>query len=209
MEMGLAEESIEDDERGLGGVLGVKKLRHSVESVDLFHRLVGAESQDAGEAERVAAIVAIALHHVVEGDFDDDFRLDNQLAAVGFQGVIEEPLGHGEDFFVREAAVGFADIAQAFAISHGEGVVAQNGGATSVAVLDSGHDDIQGGQLALELDPCGAAAAGLIGGFQRLEHEAFVAARLGCGEGFFNLLRRSCVGNGGQFESCGGVLADL
>ena len=111
-------------ERGSGGVLGVKKLRDSVEGVDFFHRLVGAKAQDARETERVATIMSIALHNVIEGDFDDDFRLDDQLAAVGFHSVFEEPLGHGEDFFICKSAVGFADVAQVSAIAHGEGVIA-------------------------------------------------------------------------------------
>ena len=147
----------------LCGVLRVKQLGHSLEGVDFFDRLVGAEAQDAGKAERVAAVVAITLHDVVEGDFDDDFWLDNQLAAVRFHGVVEEPLGHGEDFLIGEPAVGFADVAQVGTIAHGESVIAQDSGAATVAVLDGGHDDIQGGEFALQFDPGRAASAGLIG----------------------------------------------
>ena len=44
--------------------------------VDFGQGFVGADAQDAWEAEREAAAVAVGAHDVVEGDFEDDERLD-------------------------------------------------------------------------------------------------------------------------------------
>ena len=110
----------------LCGRLGAKNLCHAIEGVNFLHWLVGTEAEDTGKAERIAAVVAIALHDVVEGNFDDDLWFDGEVAAVGFHGMLEKPVGHGEDFLIGKPAVGFADVAQAGTIAHGKRVVAQD-----------------------------------------------------------------------------------
>lgn len=59
----------------------MKYLGDAGQGVDFCERLVGADAEDAGEAQGVAAIVPLGLHDVVERHFENDFRLDQQLAA--------------------------------------------------------------------------------------------------------------------------------
>ena len=57
-----------------------------------------------------------------------------------------------------------------------------------MAVLGSGDDDVEGGEFALELEPCQAAAAGLVDGVGSLDHDAFVGAGAGGGVGAVDVL---------------------
>ena len=72
--------------------------------------------------------------------------LDGAEVAVVDEGVGFEEGGHGGDFLVGEAGVGFADVFQGLVgivgVADGEGVVAEDVGAAAVAVLDAGDDYI-------------------------------------------------------------------
>ena len=112
--------------------LGLVDLFDAGEGVDFGDGLVGAEAEDAGEAEGESAGVARAAHDVVEGDFEDDERLDGAEVALVFEGVGLEEGGEVGDFGVGDAGVGFADVeefagAGEVGAADGEGVVARAG----------------------------------------------------------------------------------
>ena len=96
--------------------------------------------------------VAGAAHDVVEGDFEDDEGLDGAEVALVFEGVGFEECGKVGDLGVGDTGVGFAYVEEfAVGAADGEGVIAEQAGALAVAVLGSGDDDVEGGELALEL----------------------------------------------------------
>ena len=142
------------------------------------------------KAQRIPALVSVRLHHVVEGDFQNDFRFDDQAEALIFDGVFQEPLSHLGDLDVGQAGIRFADVEQFFSIAHGEGVVAQHSDALAVAVLDRRDHHVERGQFALELEPRFAAPSGSVGRRGVLDHQAFVAAGLRGFKQLIEFLRR-------------------
>src|SRR5215813_2418523 len=50
-------------------------LSHAVKSVDLLHRLVGADAHDSRKAQRKSAAVSAGTSHVVESHFQHYLRL--------------------------------------------------------------------------------------------------------------------------------------
>src|SRR5580704_4957895 len=102
--------------------------------------------------------MAGAAHDVVEGDFEDDERLDGAEVALVLEGVRFEEFGELGDLRVGDAGVGFADVekfsgAGEVGTAYGEGVVREQASALPAAVLGAGDDDIEGGEQAFELDP--------------------------------------------------------
>jgi len=103
---------------------------------------------------------------------------------VVFEGVLFEELGEMGDFGVGDAGVGFADVEEvAVGGADGEGVVAEERSAASVAVFGASNDDIEGGKLSFELDPGEATATGLIGRGGGLQHDSFVGPGASVGVG--------------------------
>src|SRR5437764_9416979 len=92
---------------------------------DLLERLVIADARDAREAERVARLVPRRLLDAIEGDLQDDGRLDDVHRPVARDRGGLEVLGHAVDLRVREAGVGLADVDQLAVAAHGEGVVGE------------------------------------------------------------------------------------
>ena len=116
--------------------LGLVDFFDAGEGVDFGEGFVGAEAEDAGEAQGEAAGVARTAHDVVEGDFEDDERLDGAEVALIFEGVGFEEFGEVGDLGVGDAGVGFADVEE-FSVGRigaadGEGVVAEQAGALAV-----------------------------------------------------------------------------
>jgi len=70
------------------------------------------QPHDPREAQRVAALVARAGLHDVEGHLQHDLRLDQPGAAEIFDRVGLEPLGQRGDLGVGQPAIGLADVQQ-------------------------------------------------------------------------------------------------
>ena len=180
-------------------------LFDALDGIDLFQRLVGADAEDAGEAEGEAAGVAGAAHDVVEGDFEDDEGLDGAEVAAVFEGVELEELGEFGDLDVGDAGVGFADVEEfAVEVADGEGVVGEELGAAAAAVFGAGDDDVEGAEFAFELDPGEAAASGEVGGGGGFEHDALVGAGSGVGVGAVDVFGGLDEAGGGDHEAVTG-----
>src|SRR3954471_9822220 len=79
----------------LGSVLEALVQRlDRLERVDLVGRLVGSQVRDPREAEGEARLMPARPDDDVEGDLDDDRRLDLAVAAVAGDRVVLEPGGH-------------------------------------------------------------------------------------------------------------------
>src|SRR5579862_3534373 len=50
--------------------------------IDLLHRFIGAQAHDAGEAQRITAVMPRGLLDIIERHFDDDVRLDRPAEAL-------------------------------------------------------------------------------------------------------------------------------
>src|SRR5439155_11526912 len=74
---------------------------HRFQGVDLGHRLVRAQTDDARKAKRVSRGMAVRPLHVVEGDLDDLCRFDRAIPSEIANGVLEKPLRHLRDLLVR------------------------------------------------------------------------------------------------------------
>src|SRR4051812_2294766 len=130
-------------------MLVFEELADAGEGVNLTYWFVRAEAEDTREAQGVSTLVAVGFHHIVEGDFEDNVRFDEDAVSAIFDGVLLEPLSEFGDLDVSQARVGFADIEKAgagFALADGEGVIAQDGGALAVSVLDAGNDYVEGSE---------------------------------------------------------------
>ena len=123
--------------------------------------------------------------------------------------VLVEVFGEPCDLGIGQPGVGLAYVFERVAIAHGEGVVAESSGALSVAVLCGGDDDIERGQLALQLEPCETATARLIDAGRGLQHDAFIAAGTRVDIGLLQLLGACEAHHGSEDETCEGVLAGL
>src|SRR5215475_9252773 len=115
------------------------------ESVEVRGGFVGADTEDAGKAQGVTAGVAVGSLDVVEGHFEDDEGLHDAEVALVFNGVFPKKLGEFQDLGIREAGVGFANVEELVAVANGERVVGEHFVTFSVAIFDSGDNDIQGG----------------------------------------------------------------
>ena len=65
---------------------------HAREGIDLAHRLIVTNAQNAREAQGEAAVVAVRSHDIVEGDLENHERLDQPRAAKVFERVFEKEL---------------------------------------------------------------------------------------------------------------------
>ena len=65
----------------------------TLKRINLRDRLVRAQAQDAWESQGVSALVAVRLHHIVEGDLEHDFWIDGAIKAMIFASMRFEPLG--------------------------------------------------------------------------------------------------------------------
>src|ERR1700688_4694691 len=81
----------------------------TLEGVNLRHRLVGPQTQDARESEGVATFVALRLLNIVEGHLHDHSRLNSSARAQIFDGVLEEIFCTCFDFRVSESRIRFAN----------------------------------------------------------------------------------------------------
>ncbi len=90
-------------------------------------------------------------------------RLNRAEVAEVFERVGLQPFREFGDLDVGDAAVGLADVEQlACGPANGKGVVGEELGAPAVAELRAGDDDVEGSELAFQLDPVQATAAGLV-----------------------------------------------
>lgn len=156
------------------------------EGVDVCGAFVASDGFDAREAEGETGVVALGGIDGVESDFEDDGGFDPVHAALGFEGGALEVFGEVFDFFVGEAGIGFADgdeFVGAF-VADGEGVVGEDFGAASVALLSGDDDAVEGGHHAFELEPGFSAPARGVGRVWFFGDKAFVAG----GERVFEVL---------------------
>ena len=96
--------------------LRVINLLGAFEGINLPHRLVVSNAQNARKAKREAAVMAVGTHDVVEGYFENQQRFDSAEAAEFFERVLLEEFCQLVDFCIRETGIGFADIFQLIAI---------------------------------------------------------------------------------------------
>lgn len=75
-------------------LLGFKDLSNPLDAVGVFGQFVRPQAHDARKTQGVTAVVSIGLHHVVERDFQNDLRLDQQAHALIFERMLDEPPGH-------------------------------------------------------------------------------------------------------------------
>ena len=110
--------------------------------------------------------MTVRAHDVVEGDLEHQNWLDAAHVAEVLERMVHEELRELGNLGVRQAGVSLADILELVAfsarISDGESVIAQGSRAPAIAELGGGDDDVEGGELALELEPGETAAAGLV-----------------------------------------------
>src|ERR1700674_1995748 len=71
------------------------KLRDSLQCVDLVDRLVVADPNDAGKAERVPAFVACGVLDGIERNLEHDLRIDKAPVPLIVDGDLEETLCAG------------------------------------------------------------------------------------------------------------------
>ena len=139
--------------------------------------LVGAVALHAREAQGQAAGIHGALLQVVERDLDHQLR--PHVHGVGVAaGLAREQLARlpGEHL-VGHALEGLAEHDPAAGrVARAEVQVRQPSLAAAAAPLGGEHDEVERVR-ALDLEPARAAAARLVGGVERLRHDAFVAAR--------------------------------
>src|SRR4051812_7575789 len=98
----------------------------------------------------------------VEGDLDDDGRLDLVVPAEPGDGVRLEPACHLRDLGVGEAAVRLADVDELarLRVADGKGVVRQHAVALAMPDLDADDDAVDCRERLLHLQPAQATAAG-------------------------------------------------
>src|SRR5256885_8215704 len=84
---------------------GARDLAHRVERVDLAHRLVRSQPDDARETHRVAGVMPIGLLHLIEGDLDDGVGANDAQPTEVLDRCREEVLRHLRDLLVCEPRV--------------------------------------------------------------------------------------------------------
>src|SRR5258706_4672277 len=109
--------------------------------------------------------------------------------------MLEEPLRHLTIFNTGEPRVALADIAQPVPTPHGKRIVAEHADTLAVSVFDGGHNHVERGQFAFELQPRLAATAGSVAPLEVLDHQAFVAASAGCDKELLDVFRGICLRN--------------
>src|SRR3954469_1735733 len=112
------------------------------------------------------------------------------MVAAGLgDGFFEKVGGEAGDFGVGQATVRFADDFEfaGLVVADGEGGVAEDVFAFAMAVFGGDNDAIQSRKSFLEFEPGEAAAAGGVDALGVFNHEAFVAAGAGGGEGGFDV----------------------
>src|SRR3954462_837932 len=72
-----------------------------LESVRVFCRFVWTQAHDSGEPQRIAALVPIGPHHVIERDLKHDLRLHHEPHTFVVDGMVKKPLGHLCDLSIR------------------------------------------------------------------------------------------------------------
>ncbi len=175
---------LRQDAAATAGRSAVHQRPRVLQGIDIGGGLVAADGVDAGEAHGEAGVVALRGLDRVEGDFEDEVRLDVVFAALLRQGVALEVDGEFLDLGIGEAGVGLADDAELAAgfITDGEGVVGEDFGAFAVALL-GGDDDAVEGAGGLEFQPGLAAATGGVGAGGVFRDQAFMAVAAGLLEG--------------------------
>src|SRR3989475_5334759 len=129
-----------------------------------------------GVALRFAAGVVRAPLHAVEGDLDDQRRLDVNRPLLARALAAEQPLRLPGEHVVGEALEGLADHDEAAArrVARPEVQVAEPAAPAPVPPLRGQHDEVERDRW-LPLEPLGAAAAGAVGRLGRLEEHPLVA----------------------------------
>src|SRR4051794_29200833 len=138
-----------------GGRIGfARNGSNIVDGIGVLGALVGAQAHYARKTEGVAALVAGAWLYSVEGHLYHDKRLYKAGASEIADSMRLEPLGHLDDLGVCKARICLAHIEKLIVGSeHGERIVRQHLVALAVPPFDGGHDHIQGGKGALNLEP--------------------------------------------------------
>src|SRR6185295_13141553 len=132
-----------------------------LDRVDIVGRLVRPEGGDPREPERIARLVAGRADDDVEGDLDDDGRLDLAVAPEPLDRVGLEPGRHLGDLGVRQPAVGLADRDQSVGVrvADRERVVGQDAVPLAVSHFDPDDNAVDRRQRLLHLQPAEPAPA--------------------------------------------------
>ena len=101
--------------------------------------------------------------------------------AVILDGEGDEAVGHLADLDVREPVVGLADRHErpGLLVAHREGQIREDRPPLPVPPLRPDHDDVEGVERPLDLEPLGAAAARRVWRLRLLDHQPLVAPGLG------------------------------
>src|SRR5690606_28789039 len=130
-------------------------------------------AQHPGEAQRQSSGVAGRALNAVEGDLDDllGTHEDDVTLAVCLQ--LQEAAGLPLEHLVGHPLERLAQHDEAVAVARPEVDVRQPSPAAAAAPLDGEDDEVQ--RVArLDLDPCGAAAPGVVRGGEVLQYDALV-----------------------------------
>src|SRR5579871_285028 len=93
-----------------GFALSFEDFSCRFDRIGVLRSLVRAQSHDPRKPQRVAAFMAVRLHHVVECDLQYNLWLDGTAETLIFDGVLKKPLGHLGDFGVGQSRISLANI---------------------------------------------------------------------------------------------------
>src|SRR4051794_24972489 len=104
---------------------------------------------DPRKAQCVAGLVARRLLDAIEGNLENDGRLDGEHWAVAARRRRLKVLGETRDLRVGEAGVGLADVHEFIVTADREGDVGEDRAALAVAVLRGSDDAVERSQRLL------------------------------------------------------------